>query len=217
MIISSISYKGGVGKTTVAQNIAVGLAASGYKVCIVDADESQNSMFWSTIRAEREPFIKVTPNNNPDTIRKTIADLYDREGYEVVIIDSPPSISKIASKIILSSHLVVVPVSVTGAQDVATTEKFIEHYFDLLENYDKKIPTRFVLNNYQPRIKLHQGVENTLIEISKESEIPIFDTRLHRRAAYGEASTQGLGVIELSDKSAKTEIINLTNEITSLI
>jgi chromosome partitioning protein len=217
MIISSISYKGGVGKTTVAQNIAVGLASSGYKVCIVDADESQNSMFWATIRGEREPFIKVTPNNNPDTIRKTIADLYDREGYEVVIIDSPPSISKIASKIILSSHLVIVPVSVTGAQDVATTEKFIEHYFELLENYDKKIPTRFVLNNYQTRIKLHQAVESTLMEISKENKIPIFDTRLHRRAAYGEASTQGLGVIELSDQSAKTEIINLTNEITALI
>ena len=50
MIISSISYKGGVGKSTLAQNLAVALALDNYKVCIIDADESAATTRWFAIR-----------------------------------------------------------------------------------------------------------------------------------------------------------------------
>ncbi len=43
MILSSISYKGGVGKSTISQNLAVLFAKQKYRVCIVDADESGSS------------------------------------------------------------------------------------------------------------------------------------------------------------------------------
>ena len=38
MIISVTSLKGGVGKSTITQNLAVCFAQSGYRVCIADAE-----------------------------------------------------------------------------------------------------------------------------------------------------------------------------------
>lgn len=213
MIISSISYKGGVGKTTVAQNLAVCYAHSGYKVCILDADDSQNSLMWSHNRGEQEPYIKVIPNHNHNTIARTIADLYEKDGYEIIVVDSPPSVHRIASKIILASHFILVPVSVTGAQDVATTEKFLEHYHDLMEEHQANVPMYFLVNNLQPHIKLHQAIVEELEEMGKEFNVPILQTRLNRRTAYGEASAQGLGVYEGGDVKAKEEVISLANEV----
>ena len=46
MVISFISYKGGVGKTTCSENVAVCFAHAGRSVCIVDADDSANTVSW---------------------------------------------------------------------------------------------------------------------------------------------------------------------------
>ena len=43
MIISVINLKGGVGKTTIAINLAVAFANRGKKVCIIDTDKEQLS------------------------------------------------------------------------------------------------------------------------------------------------------------------------------
>ena len=53
MIISISTLKGGAGKSTITQNLAVCLAESGYDVCIVDADTNQSAIQWYEIR-ERE-------------------------------------------------------------------------------------------------------------------------------------------------------------------
>ena len=213
MIISSLSYKGGVGKTTIAQNLAVCLAHTGYKTCIVDADESQNSVMWTENRAEQEPAIAAYPNHNHRTITKTIQTLYEKEGYEAIIIDSPPALSPIASKIILSSHIVLIPVSVTGAQDVLTTERLLDHYETLKAQKGAPIRAFFVINNYDPHIKLHQAIVETVEELSKEYKVPILQSKLFRRTVYGEAPAQGLGVYECKNPKAKQEAINLTNEV----
>ena len=92
MILSSLSYKGGVGKTTIAQNLAVCLAHSGYKVCILDADSSQNSQSWLGRRSDEHPNVPVYGNTDPKAIKQNIKSLYD--DFEVIIIDSPPALSK---------------------------------------------------------------------------------------------------------------------------
>ena len=54
MIISCVNYKGGVGKSTLTQNLAVALAHRGYKICIVDADVTAATMDWAEMRHENE-------------------------------------------------------------------------------------------------------------------------------------------------------------------
>ncbi|MBK9014760.1 MAG: ParA family protein [Saprospiraceae bacterium] len=99
MILASINHKGGTGKTVIAQNLGVCYATTGAKVCIVDADTSQNSMRWFDARGDKEPRIPVFYNSNHRTIRRTVEDLYNNEDYDTIIIDSPPSLEKSAGKL----------------------------------------------------------------------------------------------------------------------
>ena len=72
MIIASISYKGGVGKSTVARNLAVFIAEQGQKVCIVDADETAATTEWFADRqssqGDDKPFIQVIQMTDPKAI-----------------------------------------------------------------------------------------------------------------------------------------------------
>ena len=58
MIIGIINLKGGVGKTTIAVNIAAVLTELGRRVLVVDADPQGSSLAWSAAR-QRDPLFPV--------------------------------------------------------------------------------------------------------------------------------------------------------------
>ncbi|MFK7807734.1 MAG: AAA family ATPase [Saprospiraceae bacterium] len=215
MILSSLSYKGGVGKTTVAQNIAVCLAHSGYKVCILDADTSQNSQSWLGRRSDELPNIPVYGNTDPQAIMQNIKALYD--DYEVIIIDSPPALSKIASKIILASHLLLIPITPTGGSDIWTTEQLLEHFDLIRDQKGSPIPAAFVVNRFRSNVKMHQAYLEALAEFKETYDVGTMNSKLADRSAYGEANLQGMGVYEYSNPQAKQEVVNLCNEIIALV
>lgn len=211
MIISSISYKGGVGKTTVAQNLAVCFAHSGYKVCIVDADELQNSMKWVANRDEDLIQIPVFGQTDSGAIMKNVRSLY--EDYEVIIIDSPPTVQKIASKIILLSHIMLIPITPTGGSEIWTMNDMLERFQNIQDQKEEKIHSFFLLNRFKPNVKMHQAYTEALQEYEEDYSIKLLKSKLHDRAGYGEANLQGMGAFEYSNTKAKQEVIDLTNEI----
>lgn len=213
MILASINHKGGTGKSIIAQNLAVCAAYMGDKVCIVDADPSQNSMRWLDVRNEITPRIPVFANHNHRTIRRTVEDLYTKEEYDTIIIDSPPSLEKIASEIIQVSHMVLIPITPTGGNDIWSTEQIAEEIENISEIKGSPIPSYFTLNRLQPQLKVHKMFMEALKEHSKEYNIGIMESKLHLRTVYGLANLLGQGVYEMDDTKAKTEIVNLMNEI----
>lgn len=216
MIVACINHKGGAGKTITAQNLAICYAHSGYKVCIVDADPSQNSMTWFSTRGDIMPRIPVVANPNFRTIRATVEDLYNNQGYDIVIIDSPPSLERIAEEIILLAHLVIIPVTPTGGNDIWSTEQIAEKIQEMQKVKERAIPSFFAINKYQPHINVHKMFMAALEHHSETYEIKILDTKLNLRSAYGVANIHGQGVYELKDKKAYTEMVNLANEIQTI-
>lgn len=214
MIISSISYKGGVGKSTIARNLAVFFATKGYKVCIVDADESQVTVKWSGVRMDKEikPVIQVIGMTDPKALMGTVKQLYN--DYDIVVIDSPPSYHPISVKIMLISHLILMPIKPTGRDELETAKDLLERYSEAMELKDEKTLAYFVVNEFNPRPSFHKSFVAILSEIGQEYNAPVMETYLHYRpAVYSECSAKGIGVIEHNNKVAKKEFSNLANTI----
>ena len=205
MVLSIVNLKGGVGKSTVSQNLAVNFALEGVKVCIVDTDfEQQTSMKWIEQRADRTPRIPVFAISEK-SLSTNLAEL--RETYQLVIVDGTPALSTLASRILLESDLVVVPITPTGF-DLWSFEKFLERYQDIKARRQEPLPAYLVLNRYK-NTSFHKGAE----EAVKDFEIPILQNKIGDRMAYQECGVQGIGVVEGKDKKAAEEIRNLSNEL----
>ena len=220
MIISCISYKGGVGKTTLAQNLAVAFAHAKRTVCIVDCDDSLNSMDWGDLRKDKSPnlpAITVIGEKNEDEFPHTVKKLSEK--YEVVIIDSPPSQSTISRMVLLMSNLVIVPLLPKGAQETNTISQFIRKIKGLEVTQERKIPVYFFLNTFNRRIvHMRKFMENL------ETAFPgqVLKSTFSDLKAYYRAPYFGMGVTEYLSKEdsaekAALEVRSLISEIATVI
>lgn len=217
MIISSISYKGGVGKSTIAQNLAVSLAHKGNKVCIVDADPANVTVKWSGVRLDNEiePSIQVIGMTDEKALVGTVRQLYN--DYDVVIIDSPPSYHPISAKIMLCSHLILMPIKPTGKSELWTARDLLERYENINDVTDRVIPAFFIVNDYEERPSFHKIFVSSLGELGEEFNVKLMDTMIHHRIAYGEVNSMGMGVVEYNNKKAINEFEGLTAEVLAVL
>ncbi|NQX78827.1 ParA family protein [Gilvibacter sp.] len=209
MIIAITNLKGGVGKSTITQNLAVCLAHMGYKVCIVDTDENQNSMSWNGARDEDLPNITVVGAVEQKGFSKAVKSLH--QDYEIVLVDGTPSLSAMTTSIIVNANLIIIPLR-PSAQDFRTMDKFLSRYNDAV-GMKGEIPAYFLLNEYDERKIIHRGIKTTLEETY---DIPFLKIQIGSRTIYNEASVEGLGVYEATGDNtdkARQEMINLTNEV----
>lgn len=216
MILSSISYKGGVGKSTISQNLAVLFAHQGHRVCIVDADESNVTVKWSGIRMEEEitPSIQVVSMTDPKALIGTIKQLY--EDYDIILIDSPPSYQPISAKIMLISHLILFPIKPTGRSELWTATDILERYQETQSLKEGKTPARFVVNDYDSRSSFPKSFVEVLKETGADYGVPTLDTFIHHRTVFGEANSSGRGVVEENNPKAIHEIKALGQEVIDL-
>jgi len=220
MIISCISYKGGVGKTTLSQNIAVAFAHAGRKVCIVDCDDSLNTVDWGNERKEKSadlPQVDVIGELDEDEFPHTVEELNQK--YELVLIDSPPSQSSISRMVILMSNLVLVPLLPKGAQETNTIAQFVRKVRGLEVTQNRDIPVYFFLNTYNGRIihmrKFRENMEQAFpgrVLASTFSDLKAY----YRAPYYGMGVTEYLNKEDSAEKAA-TEVAALVHEIADIV
>jgi chromosome partitioning protein len=209
MVIGITNLKGGVGKSTLSQNLAVALSHKGYKVCILDTDmEQRSSMKWHGLR-EQKPDVPVFGVEG-DQINK-VADEQSKS-YDIVIIDGSPQLSKTATKTLTASDIVLVPIT-PSSLDVWSFENFLERYEQVKAIKGDNIQAYIVLNRYTGTTKLDKEV----LDVMGEFDVKLFDTTIGQRVAYREAPTNGLGVVEFRDPKAKEEMFRFTEEVEKVI
>lgn len=206
MKIGITNLKGGVGKSTLTQNLAVCLAHLSYKTVIVDTDINQNSLSWYAARDESLPNINVVGLTESEALSKSIENLH--KDNDIVLIDGTPNLSRMATRTILASDILLIPIR-PGAQDFRTMEEFVNRYNEAKE-FKENIPAFFILNEFSGSKKVHSGI---LKMLKSSFEIPILKTKIKSRVAYTEASIIGQGAYEYSDPKAKQEMISITKEI----
>lgn len=213
MIISVTNLKGGVGKSTIAQNLAVCFANMDYKVCIVDTDTNQTCMKWVSFRDEELPNVSVFGITELGALAKNITVL--NNDYDIVVIDGTPSLSKITSKILLLSDIAIIPTLLSGA-DFWAIEPFIERLSDT-KIINESLKSYILCNKHDSRINLEKTVITALEAFEENFEIKTLDSKLMQRVVYKEAMIKGLGVYELKDLKAKAEIVALVKELQEII
>lgn len=221
MVISVMNLKGGVGKSTIAQNLAVCYAHQGEKICIGDTDNEQlTCMRWSGQRDNDLPQIPVFGVTSAKSKKefttedgkafvKNIKALH--EDYDHVILDGTPILSELATWMILASDLIICPIEPSPA-DVWSLQNVRERY-EQVRALGNDIPAYILLNKYNPNRTLDQEIEQTIGNFG----MGVLKTRLHYRVAYKEAMVEGLGVIEYKDEKAKEEIQSLVSELDEII
>lgn len=213
MIVAITNLKGGVGKTTIATNLAVCLAHRGHQVCIVDTDLDQHSsMEWAGNREESHQRVPVYGVSEKQ-LNKEVEDLKKR--FDFVIIDGTPHLSELADRTILASNVVVIPL-LPSIYDFRGFEGFLKRFNqvrNLKEASGGKVIAMVVLNRVIPNTNISKDIEAAI----KEYEIQLANTKLMNRIAYVDTATLGQGVVEFKDKKAKEEIEDLTDELLNAI
>lgn len=208
MILVCGGIKGGVGKTTMATNMAVLLSSQGRDVLLVDADEQETASDFTMVRNETlaasggAGYTAVKLHGaavRTDTLRLA-------EKYDDVVIDVGGRDTAGQRAALSIADIYAIPF-LPASFDVWTLEK-VSVLIEEARPFNENLRTVCFINRADSR-----GQDNVeAAEIAREIPgLTYLDLPLGNRKAFRSAAAQGLGVIELkpADPKAVSEIMAL--------
>jgi chromosome partitioning protein len=207
MIIDISHQKGGVGKSTIAFNLAIALGNS-FKIEVIDLDVQNTITHTNKIRKENGfKKLKIKYINNEKELKEYI-ELDNNE--KITIIDSGGFDSSLNRLAIFYSDMVITPVS-DRFNEISGLMKYIEILQELNKITGEDIKVNVLLNNINPKVKNFDGLKTF---IKKNREFKLLDTILRQRADYDKAAWKGQSVKEYNKESkASAEFTALVKEI----
>jgi chromosome partitioning protein len=202
-IISIVNQKGGVGKTTVAINLGIGLARRNFRVGFLDTDPQGTAFQWQSIEGN----VAFEVKHHPYRISSKVITEANRN-HNLLIIDTPPAIGDITSSVLANCHLAIIPLA-PSILDIWSSRATI----DMIEEAKKinpKLKGRLLVSRKVPRTRLGRDGREAIVAL----EMDILDTEISQRIAYVESMIAGVSVFQYAPKSeASKEMEDLCEEV----
>ena len=200
MIITIGNTKGGVGKTTLAVNVAIARALAGRDVWLIDGDRQGTAQTAIAIRAEagHQPGIACATYPDGPTLRSQVQQQCSR--FDDIIIDAGGRDSTALRAALILSDVLLVPFQprsydVWALEDIAGLIEEARAVRDGLRAYA-------VLNCADPG---EASVDNAEAEaaVAGVPQLELLHTPIRRRKSFSNAAGQGLSVLEAKPRDRK--------------
>jgi chromosome partitioning protein len=184
-VVAIAQQKGGSGKTMLAAQLAVALAAAGDRVAVLDIDPQGSLTVWTKLRSTAAKATSAVTGAAVSGWRLTAELEKLRAVHDIVLIDTPPVIDSDARRAIRAADLVLIPLN-PAPPDLWAAEGTLKLAAE------EKRPVALVFNRAPAASRLRKRLE---AEINARGLL-LLDSALANRAGYANAFADGLGVTE---------------------
>jgi chromosome partitioning protein len=203
MIVLVAAEKGGVGKSTIATNIAVHLAHYGVEVVMLDPDGQATSARFVERRDEAGMLPPLPCVQRTGEVATTLRDLARR--YQVVVVDAGGRDSREMRSAMTVANLLLVPTKASQA-DLETFPKI-----GLARGLNPELKA-FAVLSMAPSNLLIREVDDARELLAEFEHLKLADTIIRDRKVYRDALLVGQGVVERDNSQARAEIQLLAKE-----
>lgn len=198
-IICVANRKGGVGKTTLATNLAVALNNKG-KSILIDADEQQSAFKWTN---QRDDIECITVHS--DLLEKL--EQLDKE-YEYILIDVAGRDSTIFREALLVSDTLIVPIQ-PSLLDLQVLD-YMQEKVKTAKQTNENLKAYVLINRAAVRTtELKDAIEF----IAEFDQFKLLKTVLFERKQFRDAIVESKSVTEMNASKAKDELNQLIIEL----
>lgn len=205
MIISLVNSKGGVGKSTLAGNLAGWLAGHGQSVILADCDTQHSSSEWIT---EALPDLQVVRLADADAVLDELPSLAQEADF--VIADGPGSQTETSRALLMWADLAILPckASMFEARALNKNTAFVRQAQAIRKGPPEVIA---VLNMVGREYRLTRDMREAAAGLG----LKIAETAVTLRQAYADSPGQATFVWKMGyhAKGAAAEIDHLFNEL----
>ena len=204
-VTAVINQKGGAGKTTLAMNLAAGLARRADTV-VIDLDPQGSSRQWASLGSA--PFPATVKQISGRWDARTLHQNY--RAYRHMVLDCPPSLDSHASlQALRACDVALIPVLPSPVDLWASLR--LPQEIEEARRDNGNLRAYLVLNQLEPKSALSAAMHEALAEFG----VPVLAATIRRRAAYRGAALEGVSVYQMGSRGAQAaaEIEAIIDEV----
>jgi chromosome partitioning protein len=193
-IIAVAGRKGGIGKSTIAGNLAGEYAAMKKKVVLLDADPQHSLVAWAEQgEGVLSQITEKIESGSPETLKARVRKIKDAD---VVVIDTPPGMPETAYAAAMVADLLLLPCGPSPLDLFALKEALSLALKARAQRGAKKPRIRFVPSKVNLSTNMGRGLSERLEKMGKKL-LP----GISQRVILAEAVDEGMTISEFAPNS----------------